>query len=133
MAMREPEASCETSACRGVCGAVEIVGAGPEILKRGWGRGSSRRVLHIGVPRADDEQVNLTQCPYDGARIEVEVAAGGSLLLTCVACTAVWERHGAWTGRVREPDREKLLAARRAGPVAVTADPLPMVHVDVAD
>jgi hypothetical protein len=77
--------------------------------------------------------VNLTQCPYDGARVEVEVAAGGSLLLTCVACTAVWERHGAWTGRVREPDREKLLEARRSNPVAVTADPLPMVHVDAAD
>ena len=68
-------------------------------------------------PRADDESVNLTQCPYDGARVEVEVAAGGSLLLTCVACTAVWSGNGLRTGPVREPDREKLLAARRSGPV----------------
>jgi hypothetical protein len=90
-------------------------------------------LLHIAARRADDEKVNLTQCPYDGARVEVEVAAGGSLLLTCVACTAVWERHGAWTGRVREPNRDKLLAARRSGPVAVVADPLPMVHMDAAD
>ncbi len=82
---------------------------------------------------ADDDRVNLTQCPYDGARIAVEVSAGGSLLLTCVACTAVWERHGAWTGRVREPDRDKLLAARRHGPVALFADPLPMVQIDAPD
>jgi len=71
--------------------------------------------------------VNLTQCPYDGARIEVEISSGGSLLLTCLACSAVWERHGAWTGRSREPDRERLLEARRHGaPVEVT-EPLPMV------
>ena len=42
------------------------------------------------------------------------------MLLTCVACTAVWERHGAWTGRIREPDREQLLdgSAPRAGDCA---------------
>jgi hypothetical protein len=90
-------------------------------------------VLHLEPIAADHDHVNLTQCPYDGARIDVEVAAGGSLLLTCVACTAVWERHGAWTGRVREPDREKLLAARRHGSVAVVAEPLPMVYVDAGD
>lgn len=72
--------------------------------------------------------MNLTQCPYDGARIEVEVAYGGSMLLTCVACDAVWERHGAWTGRVREPDRERLLAARLHGSTIAPAEPLPMVH-----
>ncbi len=74
--------------------------------------------------------MNLTQCPYDGARVDVEVAAGGSLLLTCVVCDAVWERHGAWTGRVREPDRDKLLSARRHAPVVIAAEPLPMVHTD---
>ena len=57
--------------------------------------------------------MNLTQCPYDGAMVEVEVSSGDSLLLTCVACDAVWERHGAWTGRVCAPNHEKLLAARR--------------------
>jgi hypothetical protein len=71
--------------------------------------------------------VNLTQCPYDGAQVEVEVASGGSLLLTCAACSAVWERHGSWTGRVREPDREKLIVARRHAPVMAPSEPLPMV------
>src|SRR3979490_761936 len=65
--------------------------------------------LQVRESGADDDDVNLTQCPYDGAQVEVEVSSGGSLLLTCMACTAVWERHGAWTGRIREPDREKLL------------------------
>lgn len=70
--------------------------------------------------------MNLTQCPYDGAQVDVEVASGGSLLLTCMACSAVWERHGSWTGRVREPDREKLILARRHASVIVPAEPLPM-------
>jgi hypothetical protein len=69
--------------------------------------------LHLRPSPADDLGVNLTQCPYDGGMVEVEVSSGGSLLLTCVACEAVWERHGAWTGRVCAPNREKLLAARR--------------------
>jgi hypothetical protein len=72
--------------------------------------------------------VNLTQCPYDGAQIDVEVSPGGSLLLTCSACSAVWERHGAWTGRIREPDRERLLAARLHGSAITPAEPLPMVQ-----
>ena len=78
--------------------------------------------------------MNLTQCPYDGAKVEVEVSSGGSLLLTCVACGAVWERHGAWTGRVREPDREKLAAPRDFtvprrvnGATVMAGEPLPMV------
>jgi hypothetical protein len=69
--------------------------------------------LYLRSSPADHFEVNLTQCPYDGAMVEVEVFSGDSLLLTCVACDAVWERHGAWTGRVRAPNREKLLAARR--------------------
>jgi hypothetical protein len=81
--------------------------------------------------------VNLTQCPYDGAKVEVEISSGGSLLLTCVACSAVWERHGAWTGRVQEPDRERLLAARNHGtgiaPGVATGEPLPMVQAEFAD
>jgi hypothetical protein len=74
--------------------------------------------------------VNLTQCPYDGAQVEVEVSSAGTLLLTCVACTAMWERHGAWTGRVREPDREKLLTARRTGATMAPVEPLPMVPIE---
>jgi len=72
--------------------------------------------------------VNLTQCPYDGAQIDVEVSPGGSLLLTCAACSAVWERHGAWTGRIREPDRERLLTARLQGAFVTPGEPLPMVQ-----
>jgi hypothetical protein len=85
-------------------------------------------ILYLGPIPADDSRVNLTQCPYDGARVEVEISSGGSMLLTCVACDAVWERHGAWTGRVREPDRERLLAARLHGSTIAPAEPLPMVH-----
>jgi hypothetical protein len=56
--------------------------------------------------------VELTQCPYDGTAIDVETWSGGSLLLSCPACAAAWEWHGAWIGRVREPDRDRALAAR---------------------
>jgi len=73
--------------------------------------------------------VNLTQCPYDGAQVDVEISSGGSMLLTCAACSAVWERHGAWTARIREPDREKLLTARLHGLTIVPAEPLPMQSV----
>jgi hypothetical protein len=77
-----------------------------------------------------DVEVNLTQCPYDGAQVEVEISSGGSLLLTCVACGAAWERHGAWTGRICEPDRQKLLAARRHVSVIAQSEPLPMVPAE---
>ena len=33
-------------------------------------------------------------------------------MLTCPACEAAWEWHGAWLRRVREPDRAKMLEAR---------------------
>ena len=85
-------------------------------------------MLYLRWCGADDTGVNLTQCPYDGAQIDVEVSPGGSMLLTCVACAAVWERHGAWTGRIREPDRERLLAARRHGSAITPAEHLPMVQ-----
>ena len=57
--------------------------------------------------------MNLTQCPYDGAPIEAEVASGGSLVVVCPECDAAWEAHGAWVRRVRGPDRDKLVASRR--------------------
>jgi len=79
---------------------------------------------------ADVSIVNLTQCPYDGSQVEVELSDRGSLLLTCVVCDAAWERHGAWTGRVRGPDREKLAAARRRVPDLAPAEPLPMVQAE---
>jgi hypothetical protein len=75
--------------------------------------------------------VNLTQCPYDGAQVEVALSDRGSLLLTCVCCEAVWERHGGWTGRVRGPNPEKVTAARRRNPANAAAEPLPMVRADL--
>jgi hypothetical protein len=72
--------------------------------------------------------MNLVQCPYDGAQLEAEVTPGGTLLITCPACDAVWETHGAWVGRLREPDREKMLDERRradlAAQSATTRSPL---------
>jgi hypothetical protein len=64
--------------------------------------------------RADDVDVQLTQCPYDGTRIEAEALSGGSLLLTCACCGASWEWHGAWMRRIEEPDREAVREARSA-------------------
>jgi hypothetical protein len=58
--------------------------------------------------------MELSQCPLDGTDLEVEYMAGGSILLSCPACEAVWERHGAWIGRVREPDPDKARKAREA-------------------
>jgi hypothetical protein len=52
-------------------------------------------------------------CPYDGALLDVEISAAGRLQLVCGACEAVWETHGSYVGRVREPDREKVIAARQ--------------------
>jgi hypothetical protein len=56
--------------------------------------------------------VELSQCPYDHTAIEAEVCSGGSVVLTCPECEAAWEWHGAWMRRLREPDREKMRAAR---------------------
>jgi len=57
--------------------------------------------------------VKLTQCPYDGTPIDIEHLSGGSILLACPTCEAHWEQHGAWLGRVREPDWQKVIAKRR--------------------
>jgi len=56
--------------------------------------------------------VELTQCPYDSTPIDAEFLSGGSMLLTCPRCQAEWEWHGAWLRRIREPDRDAVLAAR---------------------
>ena len=56
--------------------------------------------------------VELTQCPYDHTGIEAEAWSGGSVVLSCPACDAAWEWHGAWLRRIREPDRDKVLEAR---------------------
>jgi hypothetical protein len=56
--------------------------------------------------------VELSQCPYDHTAIAAEVCSGGSVVLTCPACGAAWEWHGAWLRRLQEPDRDKMRAAR---------------------
>jgi hypothetical protein len=58
--------------------------------------------------------LSLTQCPYDGALLDAELSPGGLLLLVCASCEAAWETHGSYVGRVREPDRDKIIAARGA-------------------
>jgi len=58
--------------------------------------------------------VDITQCPYDGTPIDAEAYSGGSVLLDCPCCGAAWEWHSALVRRVREPDRERILAARSA-------------------
>lgn len=58
--------------------------------------------------------MELSQCPLDGTDLTVEYMAGGSMLLSCEACDAVWERHGAWVGRVQEPDPDKARRARES-------------------
>ncbi len=67
--------------------------------------------------------MELSQCPYDGTALVVEYVAGGSSLLSCEACGATWEHHGAWVGRVREPDLDKARCARDAGFPNVSRDP----------
>ena len=63
-------------------------------------------------PERRKRPVELSQCPYDHTAIAAEVCSGGSIVLTCPACGAAWEWHGAWMRRLREPDREKMRAAR---------------------
>ncbi len=75
--------------------------------------------------------MNLTQCPYDGAQLDVEVTPGGWLLLVCSVCDAAWETHGGWVGRVRGPDRAKVIAARQRADLptaSVSGAPLPMTY-----
>ncbi len=61
---------------------------------------------------ADKHPVELTQCPYDYTEIVAETWSGGSMVMSCPACEAAWEWHGAWLRRIREPDRDKMIEAR---------------------
>jgi hypothetical protein len=70
--------------------------------------------------------VELTQCPYDHTTIEAEAWSGGSIVLSCPACDAAWEWHGAWLRRVREPDRDRMIEARnRTGARSTETAPAP--------
>ncbi len=68
--------------------------------------------VQAALVEADEEVVQLTNCPYDSTPIEAETCSGGSLLLSCPCCDAAWEWHGAWLRRLREPDRDAVRAAR---------------------
>ena len=87
--------------------------------------------LHSRCTGVVDHGVDLTQCPYDGTQLDVEVTPGGWLLLLCGACDAVWETHGGWIGRVRSPNRAKVIAARQGTLPDSTGErsvPLPKTH-----
>ena len=56
--------------------------------------------------------MELSQCPYDHTAVEAETFSGGSVSVSCPACDAAWEWHGAWLRRIREPDRDRARAAR---------------------
>jgi len=79
-----------------------------------WGRVNST------APSADINPVDLSQCPYDHTPVEADAWSGGSIVLTCPACEAQWEWHGAWLRRLTEPNREKMLAARNR---AISTEP----------
>jgi hypothetical protein len=78
----------------------------------------SGQLLVIG---AEKRLVEITQCPYDYTTVEAETFSGGSVIMTCPACEAAWEWHGAWVRRVREPDRDKMIAARTRSRATVPA------------
>ena len=62
--------------------------------------------------RSTELRMDLAQCPYDSSPLESEPHANGSTLLWCPTCGAAWEWYRAWRRRLREPDREAVLAAR---------------------
>ena len=72
-------------------------------------------------PVAETTVVELTQCPYDHTPIEAEAWSGGSVVVSCPACDAAWEWHGAWLRRIREPDRDKVIEARSRSRAPETA------------
>lgn len=59
------------------------------------------------------ERLEFTRCPYDASPIEAEGDWRAPALLACPTCGAVWEWHNSWLRRVREPDRQAVLRARR--------------------
>jgi hypothetical protein len=71
-------------------------------------------VSQLSQSQAEKGIVELTQCPYDHAPIEAEAWSGGSVVLSCAACGAAWEWHGAWLRRIREPERDKVVESRAA-------------------
>jgi hypothetical protein len=75
-----------------------------------------KRSLMAESATADKHAMELTQCPYDSSRLDAR-AIGDGLLLVCTVCDAAWETHGGWVGRVRRPDRAKVIEARRNGNV----------------
>ena len=76
---------------------------------------SNRSTLHRGAGAVENEgvvNVSLAQCPYDGTSLDAEMREDGRLLLTCPSCTAGWETQGSHVHRVRNPDRNRMMAAR---------------------
>lgn len=67
--------------------------------------------LKGGFRGADVETVELERCPYDMSPIAVE-GFGGSFVISCDACGAAWEMHGASLRRLRPPDADTMKVVR---------------------
>jgi hypothetical protein len=72
--------------------------------------------------------VSLAQCPYDGTPLDAEVAGDGRLLVTCASCAAGWEAQGSHVRRVRDPDRERMIAARQTNMQRRQRQPVRAAH-----
>ena len=67
--------------------------------------------------------MNLQRCPYDGTPLDIESYSGGSFLLSCSSCAAVWEAHNSLVRRTNEPDWEHASAARAERANSTEAEP----------
>ena len=67
--------------------------------------------------------MRLTQCPYDGTAVHIDVNPAGSVVLECPACEATWEYHHTWIAQRRKPNRNKARAARRRALALAKATP----------
>jgi hypothetical protein len=57
------------------------------------------------------KRMELERCPYDMSPIAVE-GFGDSFVISCDACGAVWEMHGASLRRLRAPGADTMQAVR---------------------
>jgi uncharacterized Zn finger protein len=55
--------------------------------------------------------MKLEKCPYDRSPIVVRSLAD-SYLVSCDTCGAVWEMHGSWIHRLRDPDVDIIRRVR---------------------
>jgi hypothetical protein len=68
------------------------------------------------LPKYSDVQLTQSQCPYDGAELEVEVSSTGLLRLLCTTCDAAWELGANRIERTSAPERARVVRARQSAP-----------------